>query len=338
MLRILLVAHGNMPIPPKGWGAVESLIWDYSVHLKKLGHSVHILNLHIEQVDQILDHLHNYEYDIVHFHNDVLVNILHLVPKTLPVVVSSHYPYIHDPSQWADPVTGYDYGKFVMAPLLKAVHTFGTHVIAISQKDRDAFISYGVPPESVSVCVNGVDTSKFELKLGRIQNPGSMICLAQIIPRKRQHLFKGLDFIKCAGKINNEAALPSQEQFIGEWYEDKYHKLTEYSGGILLSDGENGTPLSVKESLAAGLGLVVSEAVASEIPKDWPWVTVIPESKIGDREYLAGACQKIMDLAPPLKVQIRMEAMALWDWSALVPKYVGILEKVAQATAERTGL
>jgi glycosyltransferase involved in cell wall biosynthesis len=213
-----------------------------------------------------------------------------------------------------------------MAPLLKAVHTFGTHVIAISQKDRDAFVSYGVPRESVSVCVNGMDTSKFVL--GPVANPGSMICLAQIIPRKRQHLFKGLDFIKCVGALNDESALPSQGQYIGEWTTDeKYQRLTQYSGGILLSDGENGTPLSVKESLAAGLGLVVSEAVASEIPATWPWVTVIPESKSGDQAYLWEACQKIMEIAGPLKAQIRAEAAALWDWSVLVPKYVEVLEQ-----------
>jgi glycosyltransferase involved in cell wall biosynthesis len=318
-----------MPIPPKGWGAVESLIWDYSVYLKKLGCSVNIMNLHIDQVDHILDHIHNTKYDVVHLHNDILVNILHLLPKTLPVVLTSHYPYIHDPTQWSDPVSGYDYRKFVMAPLLKAVHTFGTHVIAVSQKDRDAFVSYGVPRESISVCVNGMDTSKFVL--GPISHPGAMICMAQIIRRKRQHLFKGLDFIKCAGKINDESALPSQEQFVGEWADDKYQKLTEYSGGILLSDGENGTPLGIKESLAAGLGLVVSEAVASEIPKDWSWVTVIPESKIGDSVYLSEACQKIMELAIPLKARIRAEAEALWDWSVLVPTYVEVLRWVIGA-------
>jgi glycosyltransferase involved in cell wall biosynthesis len=327
MLRILFVAHGNMPIPPTGWGAVESLIWDYSVHLKKLGHSVDILNIHIEQVDHILDHIHNNKYDVVHLHNDILVNILHLMPKALPVVVSSHYPYIHDPTQWADPVSGYDYGKYVMTPLLKAVEQRRIHIVAISQKDRDAFVSYGVPRESVSVCVNGMDTSKFVL--GQVVNPGSMICLAQIIPRKRQHLFKGLDFIKCVGALNDESALPSQGQYLGEWTTDeKYQRLTQYSGGILLSDGENGTPLSVKESLAAGLGLVVSEAVASEIPTTWPWVTVIPESKSGDQAYLREACQKIMEIAGPLKAHIRAEAAALWDWSVLVPKYAEVLERV----------
>jgi len=42
---------------------------------------------------------------------------------------------------------------------------------------------------------------------------------------------------------------------------------------------------------------------------------------------LKEACQKIMDLRA-LKGQIRAEAAALWDWSALVPKYVEVLKGV----------
>ena len=211
---------------------MESLLWDYSVYLKKLGHSVNILNLPIDQMDSILDHIRNTKYDVIHLHNDILVNILHLIPKTLPVVLTSHYPYIHDPSQWADPVSGYDYGRYVMTPLLKAAQQGQIHIVAVSQKDRDAFVSYGVPYPSVSVCVNGVDVSKFVL--GQVLQSGSMICMAQIIPRKRQHLFKGLDFIKCVGALNDPTGIPSQQQYLGEWTaNEKYNKLSQFSGGIL---------------------------------------------------------------------------------------------------------
>ena len=34
----------NTHIPPKGWGAVESLIWDYKVNLET-GHEVDIINI-----------------------------------------------------------------------------------------------------------------------------------------------------------------------------------------------------------------------------------------------------------------------------------------------------
>ena len=34
----------NTPIPPKGWGAVETLIWDMKMSLEELGHDVLIIN------------------------------------------------------------------------------------------------------------------------------------------------------------------------------------------------------------------------------------------------------------------------------------------------------
>ena len=43
-MKISIVGPGLMPIPPKGWGAVESLIWDMANALKELGHSVQIIN------------------------------------------------------------------------------------------------------------------------------------------------------------------------------------------------------------------------------------------------------------------------------------------------------
>ena len=30
-MKIALIGPGIMPIPPDGWGAVESLIWDYAL-------------------------------------------------------------------------------------------------------------------------------------------------------------------------------------------------------------------------------------------------------------------------------------------------------------------
>ena len=37
-MKIALVGPRIMEIPPKGWGAVESLIWDYATELGELGH------------------------------------------------------------------------------------------------------------------------------------------------------------------------------------------------------------------------------------------------------------------------------------------------------------
>src|SRR5262249_29855290 len=44
IMKICHVAHGVMPVPPVGWGAVESLIWDYKISAERLGHAFCVVN------------------------------------------------------------------------------------------------------------------------------------------------------------------------------------------------------------------------------------------------------------------------------------------------------
>ena len=44
-MKIALVGPGIIEIPPKGWGAVESLIWDYATELGELGHEGSIITV-----------------------------------------------------------------------------------------------------------------------------------------------------------------------------------------------------------------------------------------------------------------------------------------------------
>ena len=48
-MKISIIGPGLMPIPPKGWGAVESLIWDMANALKDLGQEVQIINKFLPQ-------------------------------------------------------------------------------------------------------------------------------------------------------------------------------------------------------------------------------------------------------------------------------------------------
>ena len=43
-MKIVLVAPGFKQFPPQGWGAVESIVWDYYENLSKLGHDIVIVN------------------------------------------------------------------------------------------------------------------------------------------------------------------------------------------------------------------------------------------------------------------------------------------------------
>ena len=76
------------PIPPVGWGAVESLIWDYKVTLEKLGHQVQIIN--ISNPKEIIHRVN--ECDIK---RDKSINIEPLLVKTMKI--ADHVIFI---SKW----------------------------------------------------------------------------------------------------------------------------------------------------------------------------------------------------------------------------------------------
>lgn len=61
-MKIALINLGAIEIPPKSWGAIEKVIWNYKLELEKLGHTVDVVFPWeiIEDGKQ--------KYDIVHFH------------------------------------------------------------------------------------------------------------------------------------------------------------------------------------------------------------------------------------------------------------------------------
>ena len=43
-MKICFIGPGEISIPPKGWGAVETVIWNQYSELLRLGYDVHIVN------------------------------------------------------------------------------------------------------------------------------------------------------------------------------------------------------------------------------------------------------------------------------------------------------
>lgn len=42
-MRIAQINLGAIEIPPKSWGAIEKVIWNYKLELEKLGHTVDVV-------------------------------------------------------------------------------------------------------------------------------------------------------------------------------------------------------------------------------------------------------------------------------------------------------
>ena len=96
-MRISIIGPA-LPIPPKGWGAVESLIWDMKLSLNKLGHEVQIVN--VGDSYQIINMINEFRPDFVHINYDDWVGLNPYIQY--PCAVTTHFAYIERPELMGD--------------------------------------------------------------------------------------------------------------------------------------------------------------------------------------------------------------------------------------------
>ena len=306
-MKFCLIGPGIMEIPPKGWGAVESLIWEYAEALRQFGHEVDIIN--VPDRNEIIKLENNKIYDVTHVHYDVFYEILPYM-KAKKVLISSHYPYVDQKEKHAQD----DYGR-IYDYMIK--HSDKYKIAAISSKDANAFIADDVAPWNIMVIPNGVNLNKITCNHQLGPMSFAAVCLAKIENRKRQHITFPLPNVYYIGK-----GPCSHPNYLGELsQEDKEQKLTNFGCMILLSNGENSTPLAIKEGMAAGLNIIVSEQASSEI-LGLKFVTVIPDHLVYDTQYIQkiiieSSAQNIKD-----RESIRKYCQENWSWEKLVEDYV----------------
>ena len=113
-MRISIVGP-PLPIPPVGWCAVESLIWDMKLSLEKMGHSVQILN--DPDPNKMLEQMQEFNPDFVQINYDDWVPLYPYIKY--PCACTTHYAYLNiDRREMMD---GYKERVFDMFSLLKPV-------------------------------------------------------------------------------------------------------------------------------------------------------------------------------------------------------------------------
>lgn len=288
--RIALIGPGIMSIPPKGWGAVEILIWEYYQELTKLGWSVDIINT--PDKNEIIKKINNGNYGFIHLHYDKFYDILDKFnDKNIIIAFTTHYPYIQQKEQHMK--DGYsNIYKFM-------INQDKYWNVIINDKDKNAMIMDGASKKWFHQIKNGASSLKIKC-IKTISNDmmNKTICLGWITKRKRQRyllemIVKELNIdIDFAGRKSDELFDYNDKHYIGEWSkEEVYTKLTHYPNMILLSGGE-ADPLVIKEGLMAGCGIVITESSAAHLDKTKPWITIIPVDKENDNKYIANAILK----------------------------------------------
>jgi|TARA_B100000085_G_scaffold64132_1_gene56945 glycosyltransferase involved in cell wall biosynthesis len=311
-MKITLIGPGIMPIPPTGWGACEILIWDTKLALEALGHEVQIINT--KDARQIISEINGFRPDFVHVHYDEFIPIVPFIQY--PNAITSHFGYLERREMF----NGY-------INVANEFQRIKPNIFCLSEGIKKVYnVMFDIPKEKTWVTPNGVNTDAFEY-VEDPTHPDRSIYLAKIDYRKRQHLFQSIESLWFAGNIADDR-FNTKKNYLGEWSKDKlFNELTEYGNLVLLSDGE-AHPLVCMEALAAGLGVVVCEWGKANLDTDKEFITVIPENKINDVDYVEEKIIENRKYSIEHRDEIREYGLT-FDWkNVLAEHYIPAVEEV----------
>jgi glycosyltransferase involved in cell wall biosynthesis len=311
-MRIAIIGPGIMPIPPSGWGAVESLIWDYATELKELGHDVRIINT--PNPNEIVNSVNSINPDFVHLQYDNLFFVMpHINCKNK--AVTSHYGYIDQKNRYG----GYQqiFDGFVNSDF---------RIFCLSPEIMEIYRQAGVSEDRLELTPNGARSDLFRYS-EETKFPDKSIYLAKITDRKKQYLYQDFESIDFAGNIDDYRFDTGRKNYLGEWSKEHlYDNLTNYSNLVLFSDGE-AHPLVCCEALMAGLGLVISKVCSANLDTDLPFITVIPDEKLNDVDYVKEKIKENQEISNKMRKEIRQYALDNFSWKKVVPKYLEKIKK-----------
>ena len=311
-MKITLIGPGIMPIPPTGWGACEILIWDTKLALEALGHEVQIINT--KDARQIISEINGFRPDFVHVHYDEFIPIVPFIQY--PNAITSHFGYLERREMF----NGY-------INVANEFQRIKPNIFCLSEGIKKVYnVMFDIPKEKTWVTPNGVNTDAFEY-VEDPTHPDRSIYLAKIDYRKRQHLFQSIESLWFAGNIADDR-FNTKKNYLGEWSKDKlFNELTEYGNLVLLSDGE-AHPLVCMEALAAGLGVVVCEWGKANLDTDKEFITIIPENKINDVDYVEQKIIENREYSVQHRDEIREYGLT-FDWkNVLAEHYIPAVEEV----------
>ena len=313
-MKISIVGPGLMSIPPKGWGAVESLIWDMNNALQELGHEVCIVNT--TDANDVLKKINDFNPDFVHINYDDFIGLYPFINK--PKAMTSHFGYLERP----DMMNGYVniFNKFT---------EIKPNIFCLSEGIKKIYkIFSSFPEENLFVCPNGVNLNAFRYT-NKPKYFDRSIYLAKIDYRKRQNLFQNIESLYFAGNIVDER-YHTNNNYLGEWTKEQlFQDLTDYGNLVLLSDGEAHS-LVIMEAFAAGLGVVISEFATANLDLNKEFITVIPEKKINDLEFVENSIVKNREYSLLHREEI-LEYAKQFEWKNVLQKYyIPNVEKLVQ--------
>jgi len=312
-MKIILIGPGNKNIPPKGWGACESIVWDYYLNLKN-DYDVEFISE--PNISNIIKLCNEKNPDIVHIMYDDYFKISNYI-NCKKIFLTTHYAYITSKNFKSD-----EYYRNIFLPTINLQNYYD--LIVLSKEIADVYIANGFNKSKIKILRNGAREDVFRYSLEPKYHNKS-ICIGKIEFRKSQYKYQQIDSIDFAGNYHNSPFDKSNPNYLGEWNKETlYNTLTEYGNLILLSDGE-ADPLVIKEALIAGLGVVVSEYAKANLDLEKPYITVIPDSKLNDIEFVKQQIELNREICKKERENIRAYGLEVFSWKNIINEYKKII-------------
>lgn len=311
--KLVIVGPGSMPIPPLGWGAVESLIWDTTIFLKAYHPEIEVVIVNESDKHTRIQRINQEDPTIVHIQYDDHIDIVpHLTCTN--IYHTQHYAYLDQYKTRKD-----HYFCTVFPKILQSK----AKLLCLSPSIARVFQDCGIPKERIQILRNGANNEIFRFTKNPFF-PDRSIYVGKIDHRKRQAVYQNLPMLYFAGQIADPQFSPNP-RYLGEWNKAQlYETLTDYANLVLLSDGE-AHPLVCCEALICGLGLVVSEYATAHLDLTQPFIDVIPKEKLNDLNYVEQIIVANQKKSVYLREEIREYGMREFGWKRVVDSYVTML-------------
>ena len=307
-MKIALIGPGIMPIPTDGWGAVESIIWEYTTRLRLLGHEVDLYN--DPNIPNVCQEIHSKEYDFIHCQYDNHINLLNRLLKK-PFAATSHYGYICRPQYW-------DAGYYdIHREMLNA-----PGIIALSEEIAQVYRNDGYKGP-ITVLRNGASVKRFNQYI----NPSKdIICLGKIESRKQQAKLAqmlgpsmAIDFV---GPITDNQFQLSPEwpsKYLGTWTREQLYKLLSFYRVLVLPSLGEAAALVIPEAMAAGCSIVCTEVATANLDERTPGIYVVKDD-FGPEIFTA--IKTALQENEKIRNKIRDYVEKTFDWDIIVDAYV----------------
>jgi len=347
-MRIALIGPGILPIPPKGWGAVETVIWNLNANLHDLGHQTLIINTRSrEDADKAIT---SFGPDLIWIHYDAYAPWLADYDNKSRKWVTSHFAYLEQYQPWlirlsrSTPLlaklptrtwkiccVGFKligHRQYAMASyfkILTAIIRTGEKtklsLVCLSPSISDALETTGL---STMILPNGAEQERIRYRYNG--GNGRALCLGKIEPRKRQKELTHIVNLDFVGPIVDKRFPANIPNYKGVWSREQvWENLTEYSVLVLLSDGE-AHALVICEALLAGLSLVVSANAGGNLRPEWPIAKILTSQECDQPIVVAEAVETMLCRADRQRQQAREIGLQYFSMQAQKRNLAELLE------------